>query len=369
MNISVNRLMETVIQLINIKSHPFKEKALASYLLQKIKALGYPCYVDKSKEKTGSDTGNVIVDMKGKSRQKISFCVHMDTVNIDFPPVYHITEDTIQSTGKTAIGIDNKAGIAILLEVLELYKDQKHLLENMNFIFTTCEEECFYGAKNIESHLLENSLIYVLDSGGDPIGSVVNQGAGQTSFYISIYGRQSHVSDYTGINAIYLASKFISQLQMGAHKDDITLNISKFNSGLTTNVVPSEAKIKGEISWWSTESLQNTIIMLKIRLEKDIISKGGRYTLKYITDSNTFNINRKSKILQFTENAYKKKNLEFSLSTTGGGSDAHAFIDRGFDAVKMKIGMRNVHSNNEKVVISDLVRSVKSVLSIIEHAK
>ena len=202
-----NRLSKTLVELIKIESFPYHEKDLASYLLNRIQSMGYPCYEDDSKEKTGSNTGNIIVDLTKNNGRKIVFCSHMDTINLVFPPMFQVSDESIKSTGTTAIGIDNKAGISIMLEILEHYKDQQDSLTNVIFVFTTCEEECFYGAKQVESKLLENAFIYVLDSGGGPIGDLINEGAGQTSLYISVFGEASHISGYTGVNAIFLAIK------------------------------------------------------------------------------------------------------------------------------------------------------------------
>jgi di/tripeptidase len=74
-----------------------------------------------------------------------------------------------------------------------------------------------------------------------------------------------------------------------------------------------------------------------------------------------------SEIIEYTKKAYTNKGLSLAFAKTLCGSDAQAFTDRGFSAVKVKIGMQNVHSKNEKIEVKDLISSFEHALSIIEY--
>lgn len=363
-------MKDMLIELLKIRSNPHNEREVADYILHKISSMGYDCYEDASKIYTGSNTGNIVVmNNYNSNNKKLTFCAHMDTIEIDFPPRFKMEGDKIVSTGNTAIGIDDKAGIVAMLKVLELFKDKKEILDNVYFLFTTCEEEEFKGAKSVYSCILEDSFIYVLDSGKGPIGRVVNQAGGQASFYIDFYGVEAHASSSNGVNAVYTASKFVSNLKLGKVTEDITINISKFNGGLTTNTTPSVGRVKGEILFWKEEALKKTVEHMKAVLNKIVEKYDGSYNFMYNIDCNKLDVKEDDEIVNFSKKAAIKSDLAFSLGKSGGGSDAHVFNDRGFKAVKLSIGMENVHTRKEEVHISSINDTVKYMVSLINSRK
>jgi tripeptide aminopeptidase len=360
------RLVGYLMDLLRIQSNPCNEREIADYLLLNIRSMGFNCYEDSSKFETGSNSGNIIVEnCNNPNSIKLAFCSHMDTINIDQPVKFHIDNRSIFGDTTSAIGIDNKAGAAIMLEVLSILKENDSIARSINFIFTTCEEEGSAGAKAVDSSLIEDSYIYVLDSGSGPIGRVVNRGAGQTSFCIKFYGKESHPSNYSGINAVCLAAHFACNIKSGVINDKVTLNISKFNGGLSKNTIPSLTEVKGEILWWDKEKLYDTISCIRTALEDTVSNFGGSYSFDFVTDCSVLNVEENADIIKIAQKACAKAELNYSTGTTGCGSDAHVFCDRGFSSLKVSIGMKNVHTREEQINIDDLVDSVKYVLSII----
>jgi tripeptide aminopeptidase len=60
--------------------------------------------------------------------------------------------------------------------------------------------------------------------------------------------------------------------------------------------------------------------------------------------------------------------LEPKLRPSGGGSDANVLNKKGFPSVDLSIGMENVHTVDEYILIDDLKKTTEYILSIIKTA-
>ena len=109
--INRDRLVQTFLELVAIDSPSGDEDAIAAELEHRLQALGLEAVQDGA--------GNVIGRREG-SGEAILLSAHMDTVE----PGRGITPtwdgpDIIRSDGTTILGADNKAGCAVILEVIQ----------------------------------------------------------------------------------------------------------------------------------------------------------------------------------------------------------------------------------------------------------
>ena len=121
MTINQKRLVETFVELAKIDSESFFEKDIQEVLVSKLKDLGCKVQVDNAGKKYNTTAqGNVIGFFPGTIKSApIVLSSHMDTVvpGKGVKPV--VKKDKITSDGTTVLGADDKAGIAIILEVLK----------------------------------------------------------------------------------------------------------------------------------------------------------------------------------------------------------------------------------------------------------
>ncbi|MDN8954961.1 M20/M25/M40 family metallo-hydrolase, partial [Staphylococcus aureus] len=81
---------------------------------------------------------------------------HMDTVvpAINVKPIVK-DDGYIYSDGTTILGADDKAGLAAMLEVLQVIKEQQIPHGQIQFVITVGEESGLIGAKELNSELLD----------------------------------------------------------------------------------------------------------------------------------------------------------------------------------------------------------------------
>ena len=78
------------------------------------------------------------------------FSAHMDTVGPCEVVKTVVEEDRITSDGTTILGGDDKAGIAAILEMLEMIKEENLVTNEIVVVFSIAEEIRLLGAQAIE---------------------------------------------------------------------------------------------------------------------------------------------------------------------------------------------------------------------------
>ena len=121
--INKKRLIKTFTDLVKIDSESRNEANVAKYIKNKLNKLGIKYKIDKSAVSTKSNHGNIVAKLgSDKKLPTILLSSHMDTVTngLGINPV--VKKQSITSDGTTILGADDKSGLAIILETLEVLK-------------------------------------------------------------------------------------------------------------------------------------------------------------------------------------------------------------------------------------------------------
>jgi len=373
--INEKRLVDEFMELVKIDSVSKHEGKLTKVLKAKLEQLGAKVFLDNAGKKIGSDGNNIIAKIEGtKSLPTTMLSAHMDTVvpGEGIKPI--VKEGTIKSDGTTILGSDDKSGIAIILEILRVLKENKIKHPPLDVIFTVCEEVGLLGAKNLDFSKIDAKMGYVLDN--REIDKLVNRAPSHTNFLIKVYGKASHAgaSPEKGISAITIASKAIAKLTLGKIDDETTANIGIIKGGQATNIVTPLVEVKGEVrshnedkleyeikeilkTFWKTAREMKKIIDGKLvfpRTEEEITKEYSCYSLR-----------EDESVVKRALEAGQKLSLDMQTMKAGGGSDANIFNEKGITTAVLGTGMRKVHTNEECIKIDDLILGAKLLLEIL----
>ena len=119
--------------------------------------------------------------------------------------------------------------------------------DDVRFLFTTSEEEEFSGAWNIEKHHFLDAYNFVVDSGGCPIGRIVNIGASQYDFKINITGKMAHTGNPNGPHALLLSAELLCLMKTGRVSNNTYINISNIHCEGNDNTIPERVVVRGQI--------------------------------------------------------------------------------------------------------------------------
>lgn len=373
--INPERLILEFKTLLSIESPSLKEGKLAYYLADLFDALGYVSFFDRSSEATGSEVGNLILKIPGNIESTpLLFCAHLDTVG-PYENIEIIEEgDILKSNGKTILGADDKAGIAILVEIAKILKENPFPHPPLEFVFTTAEEIGLLGAKNLDFKHLRASYGFILD--GENPEEIILAAPSSYQFILKVYGKSAHagIEPEKGINAIKILAQIVANLPAGRLDEETTMNIGKINGGNYVNIVPDLAFVEGEIRSHNENKLEN----LKKEIEEitnDIISHYPHkienlpsYHLHFKNVFKAFRIAEDDPLVQVVKKAGVNLGLDLKFKRKEGGSDANIFNERGIKSLILGTGMQRVHTTEEFIKKSDLIKAANLVLEIIKIA-
>ncbi len=362
--IDTDRLTEIFLETIKIDSLSGNEKPLANYIRNFLSPYkNIEVIEDSSNKHSNSSTGNLIIKVgNGGNFVMLS---HMDTARPTkgLKPV--VFDDKITSDGNTVLGVDNRVGVSVLLYTLE-----KHLLngstKNFTIAFTTCEETTLLGSKHIE---LDEKIKkgFVFDSAFRP-GSFINIACGAKSFKVTITGKASHsgISPENGINSIKIASEAISCINTGRIDDETTINIGKIEGGNAVNVVPERTFVEGEVRSFDLNKIKTEMEKIKNSFEKSANNFGGSILFESIWDFHPYKLNELSDVYKTVVDVLSKTGLQPHAKTSLGGSDANSLNGNGIPSINLGIGAQNPHSNDEFILIEDLIKSAEIAHNFVE---
>ena len=380
--IQVERLKEAFVRLAAVESPSRREGDLAEILKDIFsRELGGQVLEDSSTALTGSQVGNLIVRIPGQEgASPLFFNAHMDTVE-PCRGIHVLFDDGVfTSDGTTILGADDKAAIAILIEVTRVIRETGMPHPPLEYVFTVCEEIGLLGAKALDTGLLQARAGYALDSIDPDV--LINQAPCATRFNVKIVGRAAHagLNPEHGINSIRLAAKAISKVPMGRLDPDTTANIGLIKGGKATNIVPDEVEIEGEVRSHSEDRLgqvQDEILSIfyKVVRENRPDVPPGRASgpalpvvqTEVMNDYPLMSVPKEHLLVATARRAARSLGRELRSEKTGGGSDANVLNGKGLATVIMGIGMRKVHTTEEFIRLDDMVSTTELVLEIIKQ--
>jgi len=358
--INQERLVHTFLDLVRIDSPSGHEEAIGRELAARLAALGLSGERDTS--------GNVFGWLEGKQAAGdwLLLCAHMDTVGQDQGITPVLGEGVIRSDGSTILGADDKSGVAVILEVLQVLQEQGLPHRPLEVLFTVEEETHMGRPGRIDLARLRAREGLVLDSGG-PIGSFVISAPSQDKLTATVHGRAAHAGSEPekGINAIRVAAEAIAAMPLGRIDEETVANIGFIQGGTVTNVVPELVTIKGMARSRDDAKLDRQTAAMVQALEEAAARHGATLDIQTERPYHTYRVAGDAPLRRRIEAAARRLGLEPRPTASGGGSDANIFHRAGIESVPLSTGMADVHTKREHIAIADMVACARLLLEIV----
>ncbi|MDX1700478.1 MAG: M20/M25/M40 family metallo-hydrolase [Melioribacteraceae bacterium] len=358
------RIIQIFLELIKINALSSNEKPVADFIAEFLQNLDQNYYIDKSENETHSNTGNVVCKIGSGGSTLLSS--HMDTARSTENVNPLIKDGVITSDGTTVLGVDNRAGVAILLALIESIKKNNLNTIDFTLAFTTCEETTIAGSKYLQ---IDDKIIeaFVFDSYMRP-GRFVNRSSGAVTFRTSFIGKAAHagIEPEEGINAISIAAQAIAAIEQGRINNHTSVNIGNIQGGSGVNVVPEEVTIEGEIRSTNKEEILERLLEIEKIFREIAEDFGGCLNFSHSWDFEPFEIKSDSVIYSKLHEAMVNVGLNFQPVRSMGGSDANSYNARNIEAINLGIGAQNPHSNDEFILVEDLIKSYELALEIVK---
>ncbi|GGG84703.1 M20/M25/M40 family metallo-hydrolase [Staphylococcus pragensis] len=369
--VNSQRLLNTFLELVQINSETGHEEVIQPILKQRFEDLGLEVKEDNASEKEWLGANNLICTLPSTTTKKdvsnIYFTSHMDTVvpGIDVKP--QVKDDGyIYSDGTTVLGSDDKAGLAAIIEAIEVLKENNIPHGQIQFVITVGEESGLKGAKELDPSMLDAQFGYAVDA-SQPVGTTVVGAPTQMVLKTTILGKTAHASTPNeGISAINIAAKAISKMSLGQIDDYTTANIGKFHGGSATNIVADEVIIEAEARSHNDESIDKQVAHMKEVFETTAQELGGQAKVEIEKSYPGFKIEDDNQVTQYAINSAHALGLSGNTVIAGGGSDGSIINTFGIPTVILGVGYEHIHTTSERIAVESLNQLAQQLLKIIE---
>ncbi len=342
------RLHDTFVELCRIASPSGHERGCAGSVRAQLESLGLE--VEEDRGYRGSDAGNLLARIAGRSGRSILLCAHLDTVPLDAPVEPVLVDGGWENANEGILGADNKAAVAVMLELARAAVSRPPAGVGLELLFTVSEEDGLHGAKAFDPARLRSEFGYVLDHASQ-IGEIVIASPTYMRIVAEVRGRAAHagIRPQDGRSAIVAVSRAIAAMRLGRLDQSTTANVGTIRGGTATNVVPERCRIEAEVRGVDEQRVESVVTETIDHLQDAVNAEECDLDVTTEVMFRGYRTKPRAPEIALAQSALRSCGYEPSQIVTGGGSDANALQAAGFACVNLANGTERNHQPDERV--------------------
>ncbi len=337
--------------LIQVESPPRGESRLARLLARELNALGFKIKQDAVGELIGGSTGNILAETPPLSRRNMLLVAHLDR---DAPASRKKLQEQngyLVGAGSSPAGGDDIAGISIILKCL--YSREGRIPPGLGIVFTVAEELGLLGSALMPKNIIQKYDCALILDGEGSAGTIYRSEPAAGFFALTLEGRGGSFSARQKM--------LLRRLRHFWEKCDLSLIATLVDGPLPAwNLNHDEILIIG----MKGESRNEIIRIFQKRLReirRHFGIRGDFVINKVLHLCSGFSRSSSERWLRELAGAFGSAGLSVSWQDCSHISDACKFNDLGVSAVNLGLGLKNSHTESERVK-SDSLTLLASVL-------
>ncbi len=337
----------------------------------KVPTIGFIAHMDTSPAVSGANVNAIIhknyqggdIVLPNDKSQIITVAKNPDLKNL-------IGDDIITADGTTLLGSDDKSGIAELMTMIDIFKQNPQLKHGNVAIAFTPDEEVGGGIDKFEIEKWGAKFAYTVD--GEQLGDISNETWSARTATVTFRGVSTHPGTAKGIlvNSMYAAGDFLAGFPDAAkNRPETTEGRVGFIHPYvgTLDIETSTVKIllrDFDISGLAAqETLVKSVIaetqkkFPDVRIEYD--SKLGYLNMKEV-------LKNYPQLTDYAIEAAKRAGVPSELRPIRGGTDGSNLTARGLPTPNLFTGGHNFHGKLEFNSRKGLEKSTETLVNLVQ---
>jgi len=332
----------------------------------------------------------------------ICFCAHVDTSpdssGCDVKPIIHrnykgndivlpddptqvittreqpylkqkIGEDIVTASGNTLLGADNKAGIAIIMDLTNYLIRHEEIKHGAIKILFTPDEEIGRGVDKVDIQKLGANFGYTLDGGER--GAFTDETFSADGVVVTFHGVSEHPGYARGklVNALKVAGTFLDLLPREEFSPETTDGREGFVHPVYIEGIAERTKVEFIVRDFETRNLK----LHETRLEQFARQAAGKYPgSSYEFDVKEQYRNMREVISKYPQieecaaEAMQRAGVRFKKQSARGGTDGSRLSFMGLPCPDIFTGEMAYHGKHEYVSIQDMEKSVEVLVNLVK---
>lgn len=273
-----------------------------------------------------------------------------------------IGDDIITASGTTLLGADDKAGVAIIMDLAKYLIDNPQIKHGKIRILFTPDEEIGRGVNKVDMDRLGAQFGYTLDGGnrGHLEGESFSAD-GVTIHFNGISAHPGYAKDKL-VSAIKVASTFIEKLPKNEWSPETTEGRDGYVHAVSIEGLIEKTTLEFIIRDFETTKLIEHEERLK-KLAEETVAEYPGTSMKFIVKEQYRNMKEmldpNPQVMNNAEEAYKRAGLEVERKSIRGGTDGSRLSFMGMPCPNIFTGEMAIHSKQEYVSVQDMQKSVE----------
>ena len=278
----------------------------------------------------------------------------------------HIGENIITASGQTLLGADDKAGIAIIMDMVNYLTTHPEIKHGTIKILFTPDEEVGKGTAKIDLKRLNADFAYTLDGGA--AATFEDETFSANAVMLTVYGVSTHPGDAKNklVNATKIAGEILASLPHNLSPEG-TEKREGFIHPVQLEGVAEKTVIEFIIRDFITANLQHHEDVLKNIAEK-ILAKYPQASYKFEVKEQYRNMKeilvKHPQVVDFAVEAYKRTGLKVVNDPIRGGTDGSRLSFMGLPCPNLFTGMQAIHSKQEWISVKDMQLAVIMLVNL-----
>ena len=278
-----------------------------------------------------------------------------------------IGDDIITASGTTLLGADDKAGVAIIMDMAAFLMANPDIEHGAIKILFTPDEEIGKGVDFLNVNKLGASFAYTLD--GSELGSLEDENFSADGLAIHFYGVSAHpgYAKHKLVNAIKIAASFVDHLPIDHLSPETTEGVQGFVHPVHIEGNVEKTTVSFIIRDFATEKLEEYAQLID-RLAAETVAKypGSMYTIDVKEQYRNMKdvLVHHPEVAQYAEEAIQRAGLTVRKMPVRGGTDGSRLSFMGLPCPNIFTGEMAFHSKHEYVSVQDMQKSMETIVHL-----
>lgn len=273
----------------------------------------------------------------------------------------------VVTDGATLLGGDDKAGVAIIMEVASVLLENPALEHGPVRLLFTCDEEIGRGTDKIDLAALDAAVGYTLDGGGEGVIDVETFSADGAK--ITLTGRNIHPSIAKGrmVSAVKAAASLVQRIAKEFPAPETTEHREGFVHPYEFSGSVGKAVVKAILRSFDAEDLQHFAERLRsLAADTEEEYPGLRCQVEVTRQYRNLaeGLRNQPLAVGLAEQAFQNLGREFRREIVRGGTDGSMLTEKGLPTPNLSSGQHNIHSPLEFVVLEEMVAAVEHAVEL-----
>jgi tripeptide aminopeptidase len=278
-----------------------------------------------------------------------------------------IGDDIITASGTTLLGADDKAGVAIIMDLANYLIQHTEIPHGKIRILFTPDEEVGRGVAKVDMQKLGANYGYTLDGGerGHLEGETFSADAVIVTFN-GISAHPGYAKDKM-VSAIKAAAAFVDKLPRNEWCPEKTEGKQGFVHPVHMEGVLEKATVQFIVRDFDTAKLASHEQRLRELVDQTVREFPGVST-EFVVKEQYRNmkeiLDKEPQVMDYAEEAYKRAGLTAKRMSIRGGTDGSRLSFMGLPCPNLFTGEMGIHSKQEYVSVQDMEKAVEVLVHL-----